>query len=158
LSLTTHSDKRSPSRSYRVGKVSSIKEIETAIEEGSLHFMLFIATDATGVSNDELRVVARMLLDRGLAGLCVWGEDCPRVHDQFDFERSPNEHDGSVVETTWHSDEPINEALWYFANVAYPDDCFEHDCHDWIAIAVGDDLWERTIRNELIDNNEGSPP
>ena len=116
--------------------------------------MLFLAVDATSIPNSVLRAVARELLDRGLASLCVWGTDCSRVHDQFDLERHPD----SEVETTWHSDETLEEALWYFANVAYPDDSFERDCRDWVALAVANDAWEEGIRTELIDNNEGWPP
>ena len=156
--LRTYADKRTPSRRYSVGQVGSVSEVPAVLESVSPHFLLFLALDASAISDDVLRVVARALLDRGLAYLCVWGKDCCRVHDQFDIEREPNEPDGHVVPTTWHDDEPLEEALWYFANVAYPDDSFEFDCRDWVAIAVGCSKWEEQIRAELVDKNTGWPP
>lgn len=158
MKLTTYADKRTPTRKYRVGQVASITEVPTAIECASPHFMLFLALDAKGITNDVLRAVARRLLERGLAYLCVWGEDCSRVHDQFDLERNPDEPDESIVMTTWHDDESLGEALWYFANCAYPDDTFEQDCCDWVAISVASNDWEQTINSELIIQNEGFPP
>ncbi len=156
--LTTHIDKRTPSRRYCLGTVESVTDIPAVLQSVSPHFLLFLAIDATSTPNDSLRAVARALIDRGMAALCVWGNECSRVHDQFDLVRDPNEPDGSVVVTTWHDDEPLTEALWYFANVAYPDDAFESDCRDWVAISVGNIEWGREIRSELIDNNEGWPP
>jgi glutamyl/glutaminyl-tRNA synthetase len=156
--LTTHIDKRSTSRRYCVGTVKSATEIPAVLQSVSPHFLLFLAMDATSTRNDTLRAVARALIDSGMAYLCVWGNDCSRVHDQFDLERDPNEPDGRVVTTTWHDDEPLSEALWYFANCAYPDDAFEFDCRDWVALSVGNVEWEREIRSELVDKNEGWPP
>jgi hypothetical protein len=60
--------------------------------------------------------------------------------------------------TTGHDDEPISEALWFFANVAYPSDDFEADCTDWVAISVASKEWEREITDELVGRNEGFPP
>lgn len=60
--------------------------------------------------------------------------------------------------TTWHDDEPLGEAAWFFANMAYPDDGFEADCKDWVAISVGNLDWEGELRAELVEKNEGFPP
>jgi hypothetical protein len=60
--------------------------------------------------------------------------------------------------TTCHDDEPISEALWFFANVAYPADDFETTCTDWVAISVANSQWEKEIKAELVDRNEGFPP
>jgi len=114
--------------------------------------------DATSTPDESLRMVARQLISRGMAYLCAWGNDCSRVHDQFDLERDPDEPENRTVTTTWHSEEPLSEALWYFANVAYPDVSFELDCTDWVAISVANSDWEQEIRTELIDRNEGWPP
>lgn len=156
--LTAYNDKRTPSRRYCIGRVASIADVPAILDSVSPHFLLFLAVDATGITDDVLRRVAQVLIDRGLAYLCVWGEGCERAHDQFDLERDPNEPDGRAVQTTWHSDEPLDEALWYFANVAYPDESFEPQCRDWVAVAVGDAALEEEIRIELIDRNEGWPP
>ena len=120
--------------------------------------MLLLAVDAASIGDESLRGVARRLIDRGLAFFCVWGEDCSRVHDQFDLERDFDEADGRSVMTTWHDDEPLSEAAWFFANVAYPDYDFEVDCRDWVAISVASDDWGRELRTALVESNEGFPP
>lgn len=131
-------------------------EVPAILESVSAHFLLFLAMDAQSANNDSLRRVARRLIDRGMAYLCVWGTDCSRVHDQFDLERNPAEPAGRTVTTTWHSDEPLAEALWFFANIAHPDDSFGVDCTDWIGISVANQAWEQDIRTELTQWNEDS--
>lgn len=142
--LKTYTASRNPKRRYRLGTVSTLEQIPSALEATSAHYVLLLAVDATHFDNDRLRRLARTLLDKGLASLCVWGPDCSRVHDQFDLERDMNETDGRVV-TTWHDDEPLSEAVWYFAFNAYPSDDFEEDCKDWVAISVGNEAWEREL-------------
>jgi hypothetical protein len=93
--------------------------------------------------------MAKGLLRHGIAYLCVWGPDCERVHDQFDLERVPDEPKGRVVMTTWHSKESITDALWFFATCAEPDEGFESECTDWVAISVANEAWAETIRVEL---------
>jgi hypothetical protein len=48
--------------------------------------------------------------------------------------------------TTWHDKESIEEALWSFINCAEPDEAYSARCHDWIALSLGNDEWERRIR------------
>jgi hypothetical protein len=156
--LHAYVDKRTAARRYLIGSVSSLGDIPAALESVSPHYLLFLALDANTIDDKTLRSLARALIDRGMAYFCVWGNDCSRVHDQFDLERDPSEPDGRVVMTTWHDNEPISEALWSFANVAYPDDEFEADCSDWVAISVANQKWEQKIMNELVEKNEGFPP
>lgn len=156
--LDVCNDKRTAARRYCIGTVSSLDDIPTVLDSVSPHFLLFLALDATSIRDESLRRIARALIDRGMVYLCAWGGDCSRVHDMFDRERDPNEQEGRTVMTTWHDDEPIDEALWYFANNAHPDDEFEADCSDWVAISVRNEDWEREIRAELVDKNDGFPP
>lgn len=156
--LRSFNDKRTATRRYLIGTVPSLNDIPAAVESASAHYLLFLALDAASIEDERLRFLARALIDRGMACLCVWGNDCSRVHDQFDLEREPNESEGRVVTTTWHDDEPISEALWYFANCAYPSDDFEADCTDWVAISVANQEWEQQITRELVEMNQGFPP
>lgn len=145
---------RNPNRRYRVGTASSIENVPPLLRSCSPHFILLLAIDATSVGNERIRSVARKLLDDGLAGLDVWGPDCGRVHNQFDLERDPNETDGRVVMTTWHDDEPLSEVVWSFDYCSWPSGEFEHDCTDWIAVAVGNEVWEQEIRSGLCESTE----
>jgi len=155
--LHVYSDNRTAARRYLIGTVSSLYDVPSALEPASPHYLLFLALDAASVDDKSLRSLARALIDRGIAYLCVWGNDCSRVHDQFDLERDPNEPDGRVVMTTWHVGEPISEALWFFANCAFPADDFAPDCTDWVAISVANQDWEQEITGELVGDNQGFP-
>lgn len=142
---------RNPNRRYRVGTVSSLEDVPAILQSCSLHFVLLLALDATSVGDDRLRAIARILLDRGLASLVAWGPACSRVHDQFDLERDPNETDDQVVTTSWHDDEPLSEAVWYFDFCAYPSADFEGSCTDWVAISVANEGWEKEFRRALTE-------
>lgn len=149
--LETVVDSRFANRRYRVGTVPSVEFIPSVLASTSQHFMLLLALDAAGLSNQVIRGIARRIIRRGMAGLCIWGPDCERVHDQCDMERNSDETERTVVTTTWHSDESLAEAAWYFVNVAIPPDAFAHDCEDWVAISVDNEEWGQGLRNCAVD-------
>jgi hypothetical protein len=158
MPLTKHTDKKTPMRVYRIGAVGAFEELTDVIQSESPHFLLFVALDAAGIAEERIRKVSRRLIDQGCVGLCVWGNECERVHDTFDLERGPDENDTHVVMTTWHDEESLEEALWYFANCAYPTDGFEPTCNEWVAVSIGNDKWEGTMHKLLVEENGGSPP
>ncbi|MBB5345573.1 DUF7684 family protein [Tunturibacter empetritectus] len=149
--LEMQRDMEHPKRRFCVGGLSSLKNVKSALDGVSKHFCLFLAIDATSVTDGEIRETAKLLLERGIAYLCVWGPDCERVHDQFDLERMPDEPKGQIVMTTWHSKESLSEALWFFANCVEQDHGFEALCTDWIALNVSNDSWGQRIRAALIE-------
>jgi hypothetical protein len=51
--------------------------------------------------------------------------------------------------TTWHSNETLEEALWFFINSAFPDQVYERACNDWIVAPAGNREWEQIIRSEF---------
>jgi hypothetical protein len=79
------------------------------------------------VSDDWLSRVAEWIVAIGSLYVVAWGVDCEKWHDGvdwailelFEFGDIPNDH---FVMTTWHSDEPLSEALWYAGHCAiHPD-------------------------------------
>ena len=56
--------------------------------------------------------------------MSVWGPECEWIHDLFDFEdievHAPAQG-YPVVMSTWHADEPLNEAMTVFFS-AFPDE------------------------------------
>jgi hypothetical protein len=139
-----------PHRRFCIGVVPSIEEVPSILHPVSVPCCLFLAIDSTTVSDAVIRSIAKGLLRRGIAYLCVWGPDCERVHDQFDLERMPDEPKERVVMTTWHSEETLSDALWFFATCAKPDAGFESECTDWVALSVMNDAWARTMRLDLL--------
>jgi hypothetical protein len=137
--LEIHPHRLDTARRFCVGGVPSLDEVLSTLEPISANYVLFLACDATSLSDESLQNSAKRILDRGMVYLCAWGPDCERLHDQFDVERVQNEPSGRVVMTTWHSKESLSEALWFFANCAEPAEGFKALCTDWVAISVAND-------------------
>ena|ERR1700736_6744226 len=84
---------------------------------------IFIAADSREVSTDEIARIAERLLQQGVRYVCVWGPDCERVHDIFDemYVGKGDEPYKFDLMTTWHKNDSIGEALWFFLNCAKVD-------------------------------------
>lgn len=119
---------------------SSVERLPIEITPSSKCFGLFIAMDARTVDNECIERVATRLIAKGLVYLCAWGPDCERVHDAFDraaVVANPEPTDDDVIMTTWHSNETLEEALWYFVNCALATKAYERTCRDWVVATVG---------------------
>jgi len=130
----------------------AIDDFPKGLQLPSPHFALFLAWDARGVPGPTVVELAAIVLDRGLAYLCAWGPDCERVHDLFDevgSRRDPGATEETVIMTTWHEDESLDESLWYFLNCALPAEAYLNSCKSWLAVCVGNDEWARTIEMRL---------
>jgi len=128
--------------------VVDIESLGAIITPTSPHFGLFLALDALLLDVERIGRVAKGLLQKGLVYLCAWGPDCERVRDIFDeiaIGMDP-EQDKAVVMTTWHSDESLQEAVWFFINSAFPDEAYARTCQDWICAPIGHSDWEKIIR------------
>jgi hypothetical protein len=87
----------------------------------------------------------------GCVYFCSWGADCERVHDNFDGERDP---DAPVIMTTWHNEESLDEALWFFVRDTHPDDGYSSTCGCGVAISIGNSAWAEHIRARLTEIEE----
>lgn len=113
---------------------------------------MFIASDARDVSTDAIAGAAERLLAAGLICICVWGPDCERAHDIFDEVHAG---DGSTTPdftlmSTWHSDESLEEALWFFIESAFPPGT-EVATTSYLAITVGSSDWAAAVQRALAD-------
>jgi hypothetical protein len=105
-------------------------------------FAAFCALDADAEDDKTLAALASRLMAAGCHHVCAWGPDCERVHDIVDgtwIRENPasaalpvDAWDPSYVMTTWHDDEPLDEALWFAVFSAYVD---EHDLSKLLAVA-----------------------
>lgn len=114
-------------------------------------FVCLLAWDASGVSDDTVKTLARRLFAAGCVYICCWGADCSRVHDLFDLvdlERAPN---GPWVMSTWHENEPLAEAIWFSLFNAYPDDAFFDGCRSTLGLSLGSSTWAAEIRQAFSD-------
>lgn len=141
-----------PRRSFYLCSVPSLAELPAALQPTSRHFGIFIALDATKMPDRQVSVVAAELVGKGMAYSCIWGPDCERVHDSFDqaiVAANSDETDKNVILTTWHSNESLREALWFFVNCAFPAADYQETCTDSIAVSVGNEEWTKKIRTHL---------
>jgi len=126
-----------------------------ALEQVSLpsaHTVLLIVSDSSGVSSDTVNRVAQRLLASGLIYICIWGPDCERVHDIFDWANlgDGNREPDFTLMSTWHSAEPLEEAIWFFTYCAFPLDT-EIETTSYLAIIVGNPDWAGTVDCALSD-------
>lgn len=135
--------------------VEQLADWPAELERPSAHFALFLALDARALDSAVLAAFAQRMLADGLAYLVAWGPDCERVHDIFDsciVEREiiRNIASPGCVMTTWHDDEPLAEALEYFATCAIPYES-EWSCQTWLAVSVKDQAWFEEIGEALFN-------
>lgn len=148
-----------PSKTISFCAADSLTELPALIHPSKAHFVLFLAIDGREVDTETIYSASEKLLDQGMVYVCVWGPDCESVHDSIDqsrFHRHPEETDGNVVITTWHAEEPISEAVWFFLNCAWPADDYVHTCSDWIAAVIGNPAWEAEVRAKMLEEKEES--
>lgn len=119
----------------------------------SPHFVCLLVWDSVGESVETVSRVAEQLLDAGCVYFCAWGAGCERVHDIFDevcVGTYRNAADRSVVMTTWHAEESLAEALWFFLRSAIPDEQYEESCRSGVAIVFGtNDVRMAAVRGAL---------
>ncbi|HTQ43186.1 MAG TPA: hypothetical protein VMI75_10560 [Polyangiaceae bacterium] len=88
-------------------------------------FVLFVAADASSASDEVLASYAAAAISAGCVYVCVWGQDCSRVHDCFDIadlELSDWSADDAVVMSSLHPEESLVEALYFALELAIPED------------------------------------
>lgn len=137
-----------PLYSENVADFAALAEISLP----SAHTVVLLAADAREVPAEVIAGVAKRLLDLGLIYVCVWGPDCERVHDIFDEVHVGDgctEPDFTLM-STWHEDESLDEAVWFFTQCAFPLDT-EIETTSYVAISVERTDWAGVIDAALSD-------
>jgi hypothetical protein len=115
----------------------------------SKRFVALLAADTTQVDAATFSRFSDSLLASGCVYFCAWGPGCERAHDMFDnhcLEIDP------VIMTTWHSDDSLDEALYFFLRNAWPDDGYSED-GSALAITVGSGEWAAQVERRLRDRD-----
>jgi hypothetical protein len=156
-------DDDSPLPGIEVLSVNSIDEVVSRIPRRHKYFTLLLAWDAPDIPRSDLIRLVRPLVNNCLAYFCAWGEGCEEVHDAVDLadlerEREFGESDYFQM-TTWHKNEPLDDAVWFFKHCAIPAE--EHVLADWerFAVSVGNPAWKDRIVDSLsrveVEEEEG---
>jgi hypothetical protein len=124
-----------------VFSVGTIDELADCLPYRHRYFTLLLAWDVPNIEQETLRDVFRPLVSRGLAYLCAWGGRCETVHDVVDFcvvEKELQSGEGEhLLVTTWHADEALKEATWFFKMSAIPSENHVFADFDRFAVSVG---------------------
>lgn len=136
--------------------VSSIKEFDiTRLAQNSKYFTLFIA-NSEEVIIEEYSKKAKKLIESGLIYLCAWGEECEKIHDIFDEENVIMEinqeietDNDNVIMTTWHQDESLKEALYFFLMDTSPTEKYYSECKTSLVVIIGNPIEAVNIKTYL---------
>lgn len=143
-----HATRGRPLYSEFVADFAALEDIRLPLG----HTVLLLLVDARGIDRDLIARIAKRFLTAGLIYICVWGPDCERVHDIFDEVHVGN---GTVVPnepfmSAWHSDEPLEEAIWFFLQCAFPLDA-RMETTSYVAVTVGGTEWAANVAKALSD-------
>jgi hypothetical protein len=114
----------------------------------SPRFVCFLVWDSRDVELVIIEEFAAKLLNAGAVYVCAWGPNCERVHHVVDKVRdgpNPPQIVDRVVMTTWHSDEPLAEAIWFILRSANPDEGYAEGCDSTLGITIGNLGWHEEI-------------
>ncbi len=135
-----HGRQKSSGREILSLAVPRLEQLPRDLGFNSHHCVLFLAIDATVLADEQLFSLVEWVMDQSAVYVCVWGPGCERVHDvinetivEFDHPKS----DETVIMTTWHDDESLEEALWFALNDAMPASAYSDSCSVVIAVSIG---------------------
>jgi hypothetical protein len=120
----------------------------------SSKFVCLLAWEAKGVPHDAIAALVEALLRAGASYFVCWGADCERVHDVIDEMVSVPGNDFGVPEeacimTSWHDNESLGDAIWFFLYSTWPDDHYFDSTHAALAMSVGCTSWAGEIEAAL---------
>ncbi len=125
-----------------------------AFSEITGHFIACLAMDGTEATDEEIKTIASDLIQAGCVYICCWGLDSERVHDLIDQEDLVLHPSGPWNMTTWQTDVPLAEALWFSINSAWPDSQFEESTHAVVGISFKNPEWSDQV-TEAFSNPTG---
>jgi hypothetical protein len=134
--------------------VASLQELAASLPRTTPWFTLLLVSDEPAADPETLARQLRPLVDSGLAYLCTWGQGCEELHDAVDAIVAQKEQaEGPLPYTlmsTWHSDEPLGEAVSYFCTLALPSEPEVFANFSRYAVAVGSPELTRRLRQALL--------
>ena len=126
-------------RRFVLIEINNLHELTERLASLSRHYALFTAVDSSQEESSNLLVDAEKLVSSGLAYLCAWGRGCEQWHDCVDkVEQAMAARHATedVLMTTWHSNETLDEALFFFRFGTLPTESYAKDCTDYVIAAA----------------------
>lgn len=132
-------------------------DLPAELKISSKYFVCLLTLGSVVVDRDIIRGFAKKIIDLGARSVSVFGGDCERVHDIFDDEFHNLfgiKNDSPVLMTTWHANEPIEEAIWYVLCCSSVDGVFAEECNSILAISVDSSPHAEAVRVAFSDPSE----
>lgn len=144
--------------------LEKLSEWPEAVTLASRHFGLFLACQGDAEAATDVKMFARQALAQGLVTASIWGPGCERVHDLIDeviVSDGKTEDASSVILTTWHAKESLEDALQFFVEILDPADQYSYSYGSLVIVSVGDSSYGKRVRDFLAhshDKDDSSPP
>lgn len=122
--------------------LATTDDLPDAVHLSAQYFVCLLSWDSEDVPVAAISRVAEVLMNSGCIYFCCWGRGCGRVHDIIDEDivgSGTDLDDKGPIMTTWHEDEPLDDALWFFLNSAIPDDIYSDRCEAALVVSIGSD-------------------
>ncbi len=105
------------------------------------YFLCLIGGDFTKVPTVDLVHLISELLARGACYFVCWGTGCESFHDLIDDfligdDRYSSED--TVIMTTWHPDDSVEEALFYLLCAAWPSQGYADQASAKLALLINE--------------------
>ena len=116
------------------------------------HFVLLLAADTQALAGSDCVDLGTALLGAGAVYVSAWGPGASRFEDCVDeavVGPTGEGADGPVIMTTSHEDESLEDAVWFAANSAWPDEAYEESCRATVILTVGDRTWHQRVTDYL---------
>src|SRR2546426_8679155 len=120
--MTHDPQKLATGRKWITVSAASFDAIPSLLPFSYETFVLLLAADARGASDQALRKSCSQLLTAGGRYVCCWGADCSRVHHARDFAAvglGLNRGDAGIM-TKWHDRGTLQGGNWFSADAALP--------------------------------------
>lgn len=131
-----------------IGYAESVLQLPDMLAEFDLPVVLFVGAAYSNASVDVWGDVAERLLHRKLVYLVAWGPGCGTLEELFDevysYARDVEETliapPGSVLMTTSHPKESMEEAVWFALNAARPSEEYGEQ-FEVLLVGIGEPDW-----------------
>ena len=123
----------------------------------SPHFLCLLGGDFTKTAASELVQLVTGLIEAGACYFICWGDGCEAVHDLIDDiligdDRFASEE--TIIMTTWHSDETIEDALFFLLCAASPAEHYLDQPLAKLALVVDQPGTFETVHSALMEPAE----
>lgn len=118
----------------------------------SVNFVTLLIADFESLDGQELGGWTAELVRLGCRYFCAWGKGCEMAHEVFDEECSIFDPEvESVIMTTDHGNETLEEAIWFALNVAVPASPYDQNWNGILGISINDPDSTGKLRSAFAD-------